>query len=93
MAHLEQTPAPPSHRTELPIPTQLEEIVLACLEKDPDRRPHNAQVLWESLLDCKGGESWTPDAARRWWESHLRDLISSQVLAMPAVRPLSLGSV
>lgn len=93
MAHLEQTPPPPSHRTELPIPSELEEIVLGCLEKDPERRPRSAQVLWQSLLDCKGSESWTPDIARRWWEGHLPDLISPQVLAMPAVRPLSSGRV
>jgi hypothetical protein len=93
MAHVEQTPPPPSHRTELPIPSELEEIVLACLAKDPDRRPHTAQVLWQSLLGCKGRESWTPDTAQRWWEGHLPDLISPQLLAMPAIRPLSSGRV
>ena len=33
MNHLETPPVPPSKRTELPIPPELERIVLACLEK------------------------------------------------------------
>ena len=93
MAHVEQIPPPPSHRVELPIPTELEAIVLACLDKNPDRRPQSAQVLWQSLVDCRGRETWTPEMARRWWGSHLPDLMSPQVLALPAVRPLSSGRV
>jgi hypothetical protein len=93
MAHVEQAPPPPSHRVELPIPSELEAIVLACLDKNPDQRPQSAQVLWQSLLDCRGRETWTPEMARRWWEGHLPDLMSPQVLAMPAVRPLSSGRV
>jgi serine/threonine protein kinase len=89
IAHVEQTPMPPSHRTELPIPGALEQIVLACLDKDPDRRPQSAQVLWQSLLDCRNHETWTPEISRRWWEGHLPELISPQVLAMPTLRPLS----
>src|SRR5262245_58666683 len=93
MAHLEQAPPPPSHRTDLPIPRELEAIVLACLEKNPDRRPLNAQVLWQSLIDCKDCERWTPEMARGWWEGHLPDLMSPQMLAMPAARPLRSGRV
>jgi serine/threonine protein kinase len=89
IAHVEQTPQPPSHRTELPIPSELEQIVLACLDKNPDRRPQSAQVLWQRLLDCRSSESWTPEISRRWWEGHLPELISPQVLAMPTVRRLS----
>jgi serine/threonine protein kinase len=42
--HVQTRPVPPSQRTELPIPRELERTVLACLEKDPNRRPQNADA-------------------------------------------------
>ena len=82
--HVQSPPVPPSQRTELPIPRELERIVLACLEKDPDRRPQNAEVLWQRLLNCGGTGTWTPEAARHWWEHHLPELTQPLVLAVPA---------
>ena len=43
---------PPSQRTELPIPRELDELVLACLEKDPKRRPQNAEELLRMIDDA-----------------------------------------
>ena len=37
--HLHTRPVPPSERLGRPLPAALEAIVLACLEKDPARRP------------------------------------------------------
>ena len=34
-ASCRRKPMPPSQRTELPIPRELDDLVLACLEKDP----------------------------------------------------------
>ena len=45
MQHVQAVPLPPSKRTELPIPPELDAIVLACLQKDPDKRPQNAEEL------------------------------------------------
>jgi len=72
--HLETPPIPPSQRTELPIPRELDDIVLACLEKDPRRRPQNAAELLRMLRRCRTAETWDNDAARGWWEKHLQDL-------------------
>jgi serine/threonine-protein kinase len=72
--HLQTTPVPPSQRTEMPIPRELDEIVLACLEKDPSRRPQNADELLRMLRRCRSAETWDNDAARVWWEKHLLDL-------------------
>jgi eukaryotic-like serine/threonine-protein kinase len=83
MDHVQTRPVPPSERTELPIPRELERIVLACLEKDPNRRPQNAGALWQMSLECKS-ETWSREAARQWWEMHLPELTQPLVLAMPA---------
>jgi eukaryotic-like serine/threonine-protein kinase len=82
--HVQTAPVPPSQRTELPIPREFEKIVLACLEKDPNRRPQNAEILWQMSLNCRSAETWSREAARDWWESHLPELTQPLVLAVPA---------
>src|SRR5690606_15582796 len=47
--HLREAPVPPSQRTELPIPPELERLVLACLAKQPDQRPRSARHLSDAL--------------------------------------------
>jgi serine/threonine-protein kinase len=72
--HLQTPPIPPSQRTEMPIPRELDEIVLACLEKDPGKRPQNADELLRMLRRCRFGETWDHETARGWWETHLVEL-------------------
>ena len=72
--HLQTPPIPPSQRTEMPIPRELDEIVLACLEKDPSKRPQNADELLRLLRRCRFGETWDHETARGWWETHLVEL-------------------
>jgi tRNA A-37 threonylcarbamoyl transferase component Bud32 len=72
--HLQTPPVPPSERTEIPIPRDLENLVLACLEKDPSLRPQNASEVLDALRELRSGDTWNNDSARRWWELHLTDL-------------------
>jgi serine/threonine-protein kinase len=88
MHHIDTAPVPPSQRTELPVPAELDRIVLACLEKDPNRRPQHAEALWQMLLECRSSETWSHVAARRWWEVHLPALTQPLVLAVPAAGPI-----
>ncbi len=70
--HLNRAPTPPSHRTELPIPPALDQIVLTCLAKDPDQRPPSADALSQMLDDCSRDlPRWTAERARQWWDRHL----------------------
>ena len=69
--HVEDRPVPPSRRTEIAVPPALEEIVLACLAKDPAQRPTDADELARRLGDVSLAEPWTPDRARHWWATHL----------------------
>jgi serine/threonine-protein kinase len=68
--HLQSRPVRPSQRTELTIPSTLEDVILACLEKDPSRRPQNADALYGLLAACETTVPWTPERAREWWELH-----------------------
>ncbi len=74
MHHVQTPPTPPSARTELPIPRDLEELVLACLEKDPAKRPADASQLYGMACGCQAAQPWTSQAARTWWEYNLSDL-------------------
>ena len=74
MAHLNVQPTPPSQRTELPIPRELDELILACLQKDPRRRPQHAEDLLKMANNCRTCELWDTEAARKWWSGHLPDL-------------------
>jgi serine/threonine-protein kinase len=47
----------------------LEALVLACLEKDPGRRPQSAVELRQRLEAC-AIEPWTNADAKAWWARH-----------------------
>jgi serine/threonine-protein kinase len=68
--HAQAKPQPPSARTELPIPKELDAVVLACLAKDPSDRPQTARELARRLEAVPGSDEWTQELARSWWESH-----------------------
>ena len=81
LQHVQAEPIPPSQRTELPIPHEIDELVLSCLQKDPNKRPQNAEVLLNMAIGCKTGDCWNQELAKGWWTKHLPDL----------TLPLSLG--
>lgn len=71
--HVQTTPTPPSARTELPIPAALDEIVLACLAKDPAERPQTARELARCLGEVELKAEWTEERAREWWALHRQE--------------------
>jgi serine/threonine-protein kinase len=87
MQHVQSTPLPPSERTELPIPKEIDDLVLACLQKDPDLRPQHAQDLFQIACSCRTCDAWTPDAAQTWWEQHLPDLTGPLAMSEPIDEP------
>jgi len=70
LQHAQTPPAPPSSRTELPIPPALDDLVLSCLAKDPAKRPQSARELSLRLAEVEGASAWTQDRARDWWVTH-----------------------
>ena len=70
LQHAKAPPPPPSDRTDQPIPRALEELVLACLAKDPAHRPQSARELSLRLAEVEGANAWTQDRARAWWATH-----------------------
>jgi len=70
MQHVRVTPTAPSAQTELLIPRGLDELVLACLAKDPAARPQSARELSLRLAAIEGADPWTEEQASAWWATH-----------------------
>ncbi len=68
-AHLRDVVLPPS-RLNPALPADVEQLVLACLHKDPSRRPASAQELGLALDRCSCAALWTADLAANWWSEH-----------------------
>jgi serine/threonine-protein kinase len=71
MAHAQKTPVRPSRRTEIPIPAAFENLIMACLEKDPNRRPRSAAEVARTVSETGMDRSWTPQRAEKWWHLHV----------------------
>ena len=39
-------------------PRELDELVLACLQKDPNKRPQDADDLFRMAYNCRGCDGW-----------------------------------
>jgi serine/threonine-protein kinase len=68
--HANAAPIPPSQRSELEIPSELDSVILACLAKQPEDRPQNAGELSRRLAAAVNGNGWTEEQAHRWWDRH-----------------------
>jgi eukaryotic-like serine/threonine-protein kinase len=64
--HLHSVPERPSARG-VAVSDDLEQVVLACLAKDPAARPQTAQELSERLRGCRDAGRWGEGDAERWW--------------------------
>jgi hypothetical protein len=74
---------PPSARTTLPIPRDLERIVMHCLAKAPGDRPSAAALA--ALLSACAVDRWTDADAEAWWSQHLPSTSSLRTFAQTPI--------
>lgn len=91
IAHSTRTPEPPSRKSPFAIPEAMDRIVMACLEKDPKKRPASALHLAEMLAEANLAAPWTPALARGWWAKNLPELAKRETVAsaLPSRQNLS----
>jgi hypothetical protein len=65
--HLSSIPQRPSARLGRPVPSDLEDVLLRCLEKDRNARPAGARALRDALDACACAGRWTEARAAAWW--------------------------
>ncbi len=66
---LRDEPVPPSKRSPLSVPAELDDLVLRCLAKDPKDRPASAAALGRSLGAITVA-SWGEEEASEWWKAN-----------------------
>lgn len=64
---LTAVPVPPSRATNNPVSPEMDEIILRCLEKDPELRPQSALELVAALLETPHAGDSTPETRAAWW--------------------------
>lgn len=69
LAHVNESPPLPSQLNEA-VPHDLEEVVLRCLEKDPELRFQSVGALRQAVEDCAAAGSWNRELAAAWWADH-----------------------
>jgi len=80
--HLHAAPVPPSRRLGRAVPEAIEAWVLACLEKDPARRPRSAAEA-AAALESAAPRAWATEEARAWWAGKGRALAAARRAEVP----------
>ena len=71
--HCANTPAPrPCEVTDLPIPPELDQLIVDCMAVDPEQRPASADLIITRLDAIALAERWDQAAARDWWAKNAR---------------------
>ncbi len=92
MHQVNDLPAKPSERLGKPVASDLEEVLMRCLAKDPAARPVNARELDDALGRCKNAADWTRDLADEWWRKYAAAQVEKTMVsaAPPAAKPSTL---
>ncbi|MDC0935747.1 serine/threonine-protein kinase [Pirellulales bacterium] len=87
VAHASETVQPPRElRPDLPV--ELEEVILRCLEKDPEDRFQTVAALSDALAEIPCVPPWTARDAHQWWQDYgcpQRKALAEQVRELAAV--------
>ncbi len=75
--HVKTVPPRPAEVSELEIPERLDQIVMKCLEKDPDDRYQTVRELEEDLRAIELLANWNGTKAQEWWSLHAPDAFTA----------------
>jgi serine/threonine-protein kinase len=87
IAHASQEVVPP-RQINVEIPGELEEIILRCLEKDPEHRYQEVSTLRNALCELTIDDPWSSDLAAKWWSCNgcpERKKLAAEVVEAAAV--------
>src|SRR5207237_20343 len=69
-------PLVPSREFQEVVPEDLQQVVLRCLEKDPERRYQDAESLEKAFAACESTTPWTAERAEEWWRQNGNGTVS-----------------
>ncbi|MEM1068405.1 MAG: serine/threonine protein kinase [Planctomycetota bacterium] len=67
LKQLKEMPLRPAERLGEPLPEDLQNVLMSCLQKDPEERPRSIEDLQSALRQCESKE-WVVADAIHWWE-------------------------
>lgn len=65
-----QAPVTPPSQLIASIPSDLEQVVLRCLAKQPEQRYASAGELERALAGCECAAAWNAELAAAWWQRY-----------------------
>jgi serine/threonine protein kinase len=74
-----KTPPHPGERLGKSVSSDLADLIMRCLAKQPEQRPPSAEHLDQALAGCASAECWTLQDAEQWWRANM-----AAVEALPA---------
>jgi serine/threonine-protein kinase len=90
--HVKTVPSRPSEISEVPIPPELDDVVMRCLEKDPEDRFHTIGELEDALRAVPDPSPWTRSRASHWWNLHMETDEAINQCFCPPVDDLAFSS-
>jgi len=75
--HAHQKPIAPSKRIEKPMSPGLEEVIMSCLEKNPNKRPQSAGEVMDRLAALTFPAEWTDERRALWWKANLSEKVDA----------------
>jgi serine/threonine protein kinase len=84
IAHLRDPAALDKIRAD--VPSDLQAVVMRCLEKDPARRFLDARSLDQALAGCHSAALWTEELAAAWWHDQIASANGASSMATEALR-------
>jgi serine/threonine-protein kinase len=76
-------PLVPIHQFKEAVPADLQQVILRCLEKDPNCRYQDAASLDTALSACTCADRWTQERAEDWWRQNTGDTIPASSVETP----------
>jgi serine/threonine protein kinase len=75
LGHVHKEPEPPSQRTHLDVPPELERLIMDLLAKDPSARPASATEVARRLAEVPLATPWSASRAETWWRENMPEAI------------------
>jgi serine/threonine-protein kinase len=81
--HLKDPPRRPSELSKTPLPPELDDLVLRCMQKEPADRYANIDEFLTDLQRIPLEYPWTQARAKAWWEPHLEEIHTVPTVEAP----------
>ena len=73
--HVNEDPKPLIEASKFDIPKELNDVVMDCLHKKPEKRPTIKEVR-KRLENIQLNTSWSLENSQEWWEKHLPQFVT-----------------